>query len=305
MKIATTTMELSSNYPGQHLERVKKIHEAGFNYVDLSFFLEARPDSAFLRDDWQELVAQLKTYGQENGVSYVQAHCPAVNPLRAGERYEFIMRSTVRSLEVCGMLGIPNAVIHWGLDDGISKEESFERNYAFLKELIPVLEKTGVNLCFENSSTTFWKESFYPATGRDMRDFLEYVGHPLVNACWDTGHGNLEGPQYNEIVTLGRYLKAVHINDNRGVQDEHMLPFMGTISMDEIMSALLAIDYKGYFTLEAIHTTELPGGSYPSRRVFAGDDRLAAVPLAVKETMLKAGYEIAKAILVAYDCYEE
>jgi hypothetical protein len=50
MKIATTTMELSHDYPGQHLERVKKIHEAGFNHIDLSFFLEARPDSAFLRD---------------------------------------------------------------------------------------------------------------------------------------------------------------------------------------------------------------------------------------------------------------
>ena len=52
-----------------------------------------------------------------------------------------------------------------------------------------------------------------------MRAFSEYVHHPLFHSCWDTGHGNVEGAQYDQILALGDDLRAVHINDNRGAQE--------------------------------------------------------------------------------------
>ena len=39
-----------------------------------------------------------------------------------------------------------------------------------------------------------------------MVEFLNYVGHPLLHACWDTGHANCEGSQYDDIVTLGKVI---------------------------------------------------------------------------------------------------
>ena len=48
------------------------------------------------------------------------------------------------------------------------------------------------------------KDSFFPNSGADMKAFVEYVNHPLFHACWDTGHAHIGGPQYDEIMTLGK-----------------------------------------------------------------------------------------------------
>jgi sugar phosphate isomerase/epimerase len=42
----------------------------------------------------------------------------------------------------------------------------------------------------------------------------------------------------------------VHIADNKGEFDEHILPYQGTIQWEPIMKALKEIDYKGDFTYE-------------------------------------------------------
>lgn len=100
--------------------------------------------------------------------------------------------------------------------------------------------------------------NYYFYTGADMREFIDYAGHPLLGVCWDTGHANIEGSQYREILALGDTLKAVHINDNRGERDEHILPFAGTASMDEVMQALADVHFDGYFTMEC-DSMLLPG----------------------------------------------
>lgn len=110
-----------------------------------------------------------------------------------------------------------------------------------------------MNLLCENSSliNVGTTEAYYTNTGADMREFVEYVNHPLFHACWDTGHGNMEGGQYEHMIALGKELYAVHINDNRGTIDEHTLPYFGTLNMDEVMNGLIDCGFKGYFTLEA------------------------------------------------------
>ena len=92
--------------------------------------------------------------------------------------------------------------------------------------------------------TNYWANS-----GADMREFVEYVNHPNFHACWDTGHANCEGSQYDDIVTLGDELYAIHYNDNMGA-DTHELPYCGTLDNDEVMMALVEINYSGYFTFE-------------------------------------------------------
>ena len=60
----------------------------------------------------------------------------------------------------------------------------------------------------------------------------------MLHACWDTGHANCEGSQYDDIITLGKELFAIHYNDNHGAKDEHLIPFLGTLNHDEIINAL-------------------------------------------------------------------
>ena len=44
--------------------------------------------------------------------------------------------------------------------------------------------------------------------------------------------------------------RAIHYNDNRGGGDEHIAPFLGTLNHDEVITALIDVGFKGYFTLE-------------------------------------------------------
>jgi sugar phosphate isomerase/epimerase len=76
------------------------------------------------------------------------------------------------------------------------------------------------------------------------------VDHPLFHGCWDTGHANCEGAQYDEIMAIGDELYAIHYNDNHGKKDDHVAPFLGRLNHDEVLTALIDVGYKGYFTLE-------------------------------------------------------
>jgi len=49
---------------------------------------------------------------------------------------------------------------------------------------------------------------------------------------------------------LGKRLKAIHVQDNKGLADDHLLPFHGTIDWKDAMSALADIGYEGDLTFE-------------------------------------------------------
>jgi sugar phosphate isomerase/epimerase len=136
-------------------------------------------------------------------------------------------------------------------------------------------------------------------------EFCEYVNHPLFGACWDTGHANCEGHQYEDLIAMGDWLKAIHFNDNRGEKDEHLMPFNGTMSMDDIMHGLLDIGYKGYFTLECESTLKDGKGWPYKRRPSTRDTRLFDVPIEIIRLQEKVLYATAKYILEQYDCFEQ
>ena len=124
-----------------------------------------------------------------------------------------------------------------------------------------------------------------------MAEFCDYVNHPLFGACWDTGHANCEGHQYEDIIAMGDRLKAIHFNDNRGEKDEHLMPFMGTMSMDDIMHGLLDMGFKGYFTLECDAMLKNGNGWPYKRRPSTRDSRLFDIPIEIFRLQEKVLFE--------------
>ena len=307
MKIATTTTDFGFYHPSDE-DRIRELHKAGFRYIDLGIFGTA-PNSPYMREDWRDAVARIKNLADELGMTFVQAHSPMANPLSNDPKeVELAVKSTIRSIEVCGMLGIQNTVSHGGKIEGISKEEFFDRNKAFFERLIPTMEKWGVNVLCENSSTMNSGTKYALKTGKDMRQFIEYVDHPLFHGCWDTGHANQEGSQYDEIMALGEHLYAIHYNDNHGKTDDHLAPFFGRLNHDEIMNALVDVDFKGYFTMECHWTLVKYNQITGVRNRFekAGATlKLSEPPLFMQQQVEKLMYDTAKWILTQYDLFEE
>ena len=302
MKIATTTSDFK-NWCVTDEERIREIHRAGFRYVDLSMY-RFSPDCPYMREGWRDEVKKIRELADSLGLTFVQAHSQGGNPLSEDKAHvDFLLDATVRSIEICELLGIKNTVVHNGFGPGLTKEEWFVKNKAFYERLFPAMERCGVNVLCENS--TFIDGMYFINTGKDMRAFIDFVDHPMIHGCWDTGHANCEGPQYDDIMALGDELYAIHYNDNRGVDDEHVAPFLGTMNHDEVMHALIDVNYKGYFTLECDSTLRRYDQWTGKRRRFEQDKRLSEPQLFMQRHIEKMLKESSEWILSSYGLLEE
>ena len=64
-----------------------------------------------------------------------------------------------------------------------------------------------------------------------------------VGICFDYGHANLMGDLAEAIETVSGHLWTTHVHDNRGREDEHLVPFMGTINWETAMMETQKIGY--------------------------------------------------------------
>ena len=79
-----------------------------------------------------------------------------------------------------------------------------------------------------------------------------------VGVVIDTGHRNLSGDPAAALRTIGEYLITLHLHDNHGQEDEHLLPGRGNIAWDEVVHALRSIDYAGVFMYAISRAEDVP-----------------------------------------------
>jgi len=298
MKLATTTADFT-RFTG-YREAIRLIREAGFRYIDISI-----GGHAFLTEDnWREEAKEIRDYAEKLGVTFIQAHSPGGNPLSTGKQ-DGVVQVTERAIEISRILGVPQIVVHSGWKKEIGKEEFFELNLEFYKRLYPSMEKTGVNVLIENTTTTNMPGYYYFTTGREMVEFLEYANHPLLHAVWDTGHGITEGNQYDQLVALGKELYGIHVHDNSGRGDEHALPYTGILNMDDVINGLIDANYQGYFTFETVRALREAKSRHGARQLFERDQRLLEPSLEIQIDVERLLYTIGKYCLSAYNIFEE
>lgn len=307
MRIATTTGDFR-RFCNTDEERISELHRAGFRYADLNMYT-LTPSCAYMQDDWRDAVGRLKEQADRLGVQFVQAHSQGGNPFAEDDgQLDFLLKTTLRSIEICEMLGIKNTVVHSGQAAGVTKEEWFVRNKAFYEKLFPTAERCGVNVLCENSTKSNMGDRYFINSGKDMREFIEFVDHPMFHGCWDTGHANCEGSQYDEIMAVGNHLFAIHYNDNHGARDNHVAPFLGTLNHDEVINALIDVDFRGYFTLECDNSLVEYNGWPEKRMRFPHPERkhcLREPQLFMQRHIEAMMYDTAKWMLKSYGLFED
>lgn len=306
MKLATTTADFESYTPIIE-EQIQHIHSAGFKNIDLNLYVVNRHPDLFYSDGWRERAKQINDFCNTLGVSLVQSHGPNVNFL-AESGVEHMIDDTIRCIDICGELGIPNTVVHPGFSLELTddkKYEWFKINREFFRELIPAMERNGVKVLIENSTKANVGPRYFTNSGADMREFCEYLDHPLFGCCWDTGHANCEGLQYDEIMAIGDKLCALHFNDNTGHGDDHVLPYCGTMNLDDIMHGLIDSGYRGYLTFEAGSTLRPFHYWRGNRRDTDKEKKLSEPTIAMQDAAEKLMYEIGKHVLTTYNLFEE
>jgi sugar phosphate isomerase/epimerase len=318
MRLATTTADLDP-YSDSLAEVVKLFDGTGFRRLDMNLYRSIYPGSVFLDNRWERWIGEGGEAASACGTCFSQAHAPDGDLHGSGEEFDVFLQATIRSVEACARLGIPHLVTHQQDIGGFPSRDyrrlNLERNRAFFEQLFPAMEKTGVHVLIENSCDTHAptrgeNTRHFPSTAAELLDLAEYIDHPLLQICWDTGHANIQGvDQYRSIVELGDRLTAVHIADNYGDLDSHVAPFQGTTNMDAVMQGLLDSNFGGDFTFESSQILR-SGGAWPHfrREWHNGSEevtRLMDVPLALKQQAVALLYEIGKHILTEYGCFEE
>ena len=103
---------------------------------------------------------------------------------------------------------------------------------------------------FEYRSAPY--QRIFCANVHELVELVDSFNDPKhVGVCYDFGHGNLGGPFHRQNLNIiGSRLHAIHVQDNHGMSDEHLLPFHGNINWQEAMEGLADIDYDGDLTYE-------------------------------------------------------
>jgi sugar phosphate isomerase/epimerase len=111
----------------------------------------------------------------------------------------------------------------------------------------------GIVLCLENAGATPQNHSIYQFDTLFKRYDKRFMGF-----CFDTGHGNM-ACKTNCLEYAERYndrLFMIHIHDNHGEKDEHILPFDGTFNWEGFAKVLAHSPYEFPVLMEPSYKNE-------------------------------------------------
>lgn len=244
-------------------QMVQLFAKHGWHYLELS---ECHAHDLAAQGDPAQAGKAFKQFAADHGVSFLQGHLPVVwysdnDRSKGRERWfdtappsdhEFTQALDVvkRCLDLFSALGISSAVLHLGgytlRDAGWSEEAIFERRVETLFKIVE--HAADIAICIENMNFP----NCDTETLEKIKGFITGVDADNLGVCLDTGHADMAGLDCVDFVhDAGSLLKALHIHDNVGPEDNHVLPYeLSSIPWDRVLAALAEIAYKGVFNLE-------------------------------------------------------
>lgn len=271
-------------------EVVRRCARAGFEVMDVNLCGLHRSPGPFSGDDWRKVAEDLRNEAEKCGVQFVQSHLPYrsmsmqcdVDLFKTDEGAEYYRLMSLRAIEITHILGGTWAVIHPMNDrDAVvgDLDAHVRYNLRILDREIDLCHKLGVGLAFENIFDQP-KLRRFGIKALELKQLIDYCNDPLIQACWDVGHGHLTMDEQAEgIRLLGDHIKALHIHDNNGKDDLHLTPFTGSVQWEKVMHAM----YEGGCKADLVFETGFSG-----------------MPDALKDEGLKTLYHIGQHLVSLY-----
>jgi sugar phosphate isomerase/epimerase len=126
-----------------------------------------------------------------------------------------------RAIAVAELLPFRYLVLHLGLPGEEYDLGKFDAAFTSIEHLNIFAKERGVQILLENIPSDL-------SAPERIQLFLEYTRLDL-KVCFDTGHAHMMGGVQAAFRTLQERIVAVHVHDNHGEKDEHLLPFEGDI----------------------------------------------------------------------------
>lgn len=188
------------------------------------------------------------------GISIHQMHMPypIYVPNADKEINDYLWnRVAPKSMAICHYLDCKYIVVHgFKLAHFLGSEElEWQETAKFINSIAPMAKEMGITICIENLYGSIGGHlvegpccNVRKAVQR-IDEFNEKYGAEVLGFCFDTGHANLVGIDFESFITmLGDRLKVLHIHDNDGISDLHQIPFTFTMTRENMMST----DWDGF-----------------------------------------------------------
>lgn len=220
-------------------------HFASRNWDELEFSTE-HSAALLKRGEPGKVGKEFKAYCSDLGVSCPQGHLWLQSDIAATNQDE-VLDILKRWLDLYMAIGIKAAVVHPGGAEmekkGSSPEAVLEAQTQALRTLAGHARGT-ITLCIENV--------IRPDEITRLLTIIKACGCDGLGICLDTGHLNMFEKNPGAFIrAAGPLLKAIHLADNNGTADQHLMPYgFGTVRWDEVGPALKEIGFSGPFNFE-------------------------------------------------------
>jgi sugar phosphate isomerase/epimerase len=225
-------------------EALALIAQAGFRQIET-----CGPQGYFDRWEYRS-VAFMRAKLERAGLRVRTVHVPvkgwALGDLDDDVRTRAVDAASA-SLTHAALVGAELVVLHpnaWrGSTDRAEYETVQQRSNEDIAMLAESAARVGIKIAVENM---FGQGIPRPgSTMTELRATIEGLGEH-VGLCLDTGHCLIDGlSAAAEALVAGDKLFSLHLADNDGSGDQHLVPGQGAIDWAEFRSALATLGYRG------------------------------------------------------------
>lgn len=218
-------------------KRLKLIAEAGFSTTCLWFGHEEEMIQEGHADEIPAMV-------HDNGLTLENIHAPfwESNYLWSELKNEqsLIRKELANNLLFYGKHQIPIMVMH--LTAGKTPPLPNKKGLELIRDLVQLAKDMNVTIALENSEGYGNQHLEYVFSG---------IHSPSLGFCYDSSHDAIAKEfRGKALEKWGSLLTTTHISDNKGIADDHLLPWKGSIDWRKVMKQFSKCSYNGTIMLE-------------------------------------------------------
>lgn len=249
-------------YHQQPLERAHLLELAEFGFREIELF--ATIGHFDYRDE--RALDQLAGWLDDAGLRLHSVHAPIVEHLLNGEwgpplstaaAADRVRAAAVREAQAAANIArrIPYdfLVTHLGVPDNLQAggDNSVAAAQRSIEEVGAAAAAVNVTLALEVIPNRL---SQAERLVQMLEDDLE-LAPPGAGICLDVGHAFLMGDLGDTIDVVAGHLVTTHVHDNRGKEDDHLVPFEGAIEWPTALMSLQKVGYEGVVLFELANTS--------------------------------------------------
>lgn len=207
-----------------------------------------------------EALDHLAEWLSDTRLTLHSVHAPAMEAMRgrtpvgwlsnaSGDetRRQAAVEEALAALAVASRIPFSHFIVHLGVPASAQPAPGENQRDAARRSadaLLTAAAAVGVRVAFEVIANPLSSASTLVHLIEDDLDRSD------ASICLDYGHGHLSGDLADAIESVAGHLGAVHIHDNDGRRDSHLMPYDGTIDWDAAMMETQKIGYDGVLMFE-------------------------------------------------------